>query len=181
MALRKRYAGEPVLSAAEVAQWCRENIDDLQRSLVEDIIVPGVTQMCEAETGAAIRMAEYVEEWPQDRIGHALDKGQVRSINSVTLLRAGADPVPVEDFELEVDQRQGWLFFPRGRPAGRLRIEYLAGVDLAAYPSVKTWLLLQAGALYQQRESLIVGATVADLPLKFLGSMLAEITVPPRF
>lgn len=181
MARRKRYAGDPVLSASEVAQWCREHIDDLQQSLVENIIVPGVTQMCEAETGAAIRTAEYVEDWPQDRLGNALDVGQVRVVSSVNVLRAGADPIPVEGFELEVDQRVGRLIFAGGRPPGRLRIEYVAGVDLDAYPSVRTWLLLQAGTLYQQRESLIVGGTVADLPLKFLGSMLAEITLPPRF
>lgn len=181
MARRKRYAGDPVLTAAEVAQWCREHIDDLQRSLVENIIVPGVTQMCEAETGAAIRTAEYVEDWPQDRLGNVLDVGQVRSISSVSLLRAGADPIPVEGFELEVDQRVGRIVFAGGRPSGRLHIEYVAGVDLDAYPSVRTWLLLQAGTLYQQREALVTGTIVSELPLKFLGSMLAEIAVPPRF
>ena len=182
MARRLSYTGDPVLTAELVAQWCREHVDDLQRELVEGVIVPAVTQMCESETGAAIREAQYQEDWTAaERADGVLDVGQVKSITSVQILRAGAAPEPFTDYELSQDQRVAWLEFPGGRPAGALRVQYLAGVDLDAYPAVKTWLLLQAGTLYQQRESLIVGGTVTDLPLKFLGHMLAEIVVPTRF
>lgn len=66
-------------------------------------------------------------------------------------------------------------------PSGELQITYTAGANLAAYPSVRNWLLLHIGTVYAQRESLVIGASVAELPATYLDSMLSDITVPPRF
>ncbi len=82
---------------------------------------------------------------------------------------------------LRREQRESFLSFPDGRPAGLLRITYKAGADLAAYPAVRNWLLMHIGTVYAQRESLVTGTIVAELPGSFLDHMLAEITVPPRF
>jgi hypothetical protein len=43
------------------------------------------------------------------------------------------------------------------------------------------WLLLNAATAYEFRERFVVGTILAELPSTFTDSMLAEITVPPRF
>lgn len=181
MARRIAYTGDPVLTAKEVIDWVRDDVARLETQLIEQVIIPAVTAMCEAQTGAAIRKATYVEDWAAGRSSTQLDTGQATTVESVVLLQGGNVPLAADQYTLQIGQRVSNLVLGAGVPKGPLRITYTAGVDLAAYPSVYTWLLLQAGTLFQQRESLITGTIVAELPLKFIGSMLAEIEVPPRF
>ncbi|WP_272971044.1 hypothetical protein [Comamonas terrigena] len=181
MARRIAYTGDPVLTARDVIEWVREDVASLELRLIEDVIIPSVTSMCEAETGAAIREATYVEDWAEGRSSTQLDTGQAKTVESVVLLQGDGVPLTADQYSLQIGQRVSNLVLAAGVPRGPLRITYTAGVDLAAYPSVLSWLLLQAGTLFQQRESLITGTIVAELPLKFIGSMLADIEVPPRF
>lgn len=181
MARRIAYTGDPVLTVQDVIDWVRDDVARLETKLIEQVIIPSVTSMCEAETGAAIRKATYVEDWAAGRSSTQLDTGQATTVESVVLLQGVGVLLPAEQYSLQIGQRVSNLVLAAGVPKGPLRITYTAGVDLAAYPSVLSWLLLQAGTLFQQRESLITGTIVAELPLKFIGSMLAEIQVPPRF
>lgn len=186
MARRIRYdSAAHVLTVEDVAAQCRVEADDLQAALVEQVIIPGVTAQAEAKTGAAIRPAVYEEEWPESYgSGHALDVGQADEV--VAILRVEADGSstelqPLPSLRLERGQRESFLHFPQGRPAGRLVIRYHAGADLAAYPGVRQWLLMQAATVHEFRETLVVGTILAELPSHFTDSLLAEITVPPRF
>ena len=183
MAKRIAYTGEPVLVMADVARQCRVEVDDLQPELIEVVIIPGVTAQCEALTGAAIREAIYQDEWPEHyESGHALDVGQVKQVNSVSRMEAdGTLTVLTVARRLRHSQRESFLEFPDGRPAGVLVINYAAGVDLDAYPSVRSWLLIQAGTAFEFRETLIAGTIISKLPDTYLDSLLADITVPPRF
>lgn len=179
MAQRIRYIGEPVLTLEEVTSQT-QGVPLDQEALVRDIIIPGVTAQCEAKTGAAIRRAEYVEDWPATgRFGGCLDVGQAKVISSVQRLDTKELLSPT-DYELAVGQHVSRLSVPgwRGVP---LRITYEAWLDLACYPSVKTWLLMQAATVFGQRETLITGTIVAALPATFLDTLLSDITVPPRF
>lgn len=180
MARRIRYTGQPVLELPEVAAWLRLRSVDRDKDLLEKVLIPGVIGMCEARTGAAIAEAEYQEIWPEYfASGHALDVGQATDVVSIT--KDDGMVIPVAAYRLEQGQRESSLYFDGSRPGGALRINYQAGIDLAAYPSVKTWLLMGVATLYDQRESVVVGQPVAELPSHFLESMLAEITLPPRF
>ncbi len=181
MARRIRYTGQqPVLELAHVAAWLRLRNTDRDKDLIEKVLIPGVVGMCEARTGAAIAEAEYQEAWPAAfASGHALDVGQSSEIISVA--RSDASLVDVAAYRLEQGQRESWLHFDSGRPDGVLLINYRAGIDLDAYPSVRTWLLMGIGTLYDQRESIVIGQPVAELPMDFLESMLADIKLPPRF
>lgn len=179
MARRIRYSGDPVLTVQDVVAWVRDDLANAEEALIRDLIIPTVTTQCETETGAAIRQAEYVEDWPAGLLSRALDMGQAVEVLEVKSLAPGGQILSPAQYSLQVGQRVSHLTLAGG--GGPVRITYKAGVDFEAYPSVKTWLLLQAGTLFQQRESLIAGTTVAELPLKFIGSMLADITVPPRF
>lgn len=183
MARRKQYTGEPVITPEDVAAHRRNDSVLVEADLLRDIIIPGVVAQCEARTGAAIQAARYIETWPAGYAsGHALDIGQAHTVESVDLVSADGAPVPSGAAHyLQQEMRESYLHFPNGRPAGVLQITYQAGVDLAAYPSVRTWLLMQVGTVYAQRETLVVGATVAELPSSFLDSMLSDIELPPRF
>lgn len=183
MARRIAYTGDPVITLAEVAYQCRLDPEDLQPDLIEQVVIPGVTGLAEAITGAAIRQAEYEEEWPEHcGSGHPLDRGQAFEVLSVSRLHESGEVELLNvDTSLRQGSRESVLHFPDGRPPGVLLIRYLAGVSLEAYPSVKTWLLMQAATAHELRESVVVGTILTGLPAKFLGGLLSEIEVPPRF
>lgn len=183
MARRIAYLGAPVLTPQDIATFRRNDAVLVEADLLTNIIIPGVVAQCEARTGAAIHRASYVEHWPAHYpSGHALDVGQATTITALDVIAPDGAPVPsgVAKY-LQQDQRQSYLHFPDGRPAGALRITYEAGVNLDAYPAVKTWLLMTISTVYAQRETLVIGASVAELPSRFIDTMLADIEVPPRF
>ena len=173
MAKRIAYTGPPVLTLEEVARQCRVEVEDLQPELIELIIIPG----------AAIREATYEEEWPPAYgSGHALDVGQVKEVQSVSVRESDGSLTALQvPHVLQHSARESFLLFPAGRPPGRLVIRYSAGVDLDAYPGLKSWMLMHAATAFENRETLIVGTIVAELPTSYMDSLLAEVTVPPRF
>lgn len=183
MARRIEYDGEPVISVEQVADQCRVETGDVQTALVEQVIVPGVTAQCESKTGAAIRGAVYEDEWPESYgSGHSLDVGQASEVLSIQRIEPdGSLADLVVAHRLERGQRESWLHFPQGRPTGRLVIRYRAGADLDAYPGVRLWLLMQAATAHEYRETMVIGTILTELPSHFTDSLLAEITVPPRF
>lgn len=183
MARRIAYTGEPVLTLEQVAYQCRAESEDLQPELINQIIIPGVTAQGESRTGAAIREALYEEDWPAHYpSGHSLDVGQAVAVESVMLLGASGAPVEFTGaVELIQGSKESYLAFPDGRPDGRLRIRYHAGVDLDAHPGVVSWLLMAAETAFAQRGLLIVGQTLTEVPSGFVDHLLADITVPPRF
>ena len=179
MAIRLRYTGEPVITLDEVVEQVRDTATNIQQSLVRDVIIPAVTAQCESITGAAIRLAEYQQAYQPNKAGACwLDHGQVRSIIAVSA--EDGTVVDQADYRIINTQRETAVQ-PIGFPLGFARITYEAGVDLAAYPGVKAWLLMSAATLYNQHELLIVGGTAASVPASYIDHLLAEITVPPRF
>ncbi|MBA1321194.1 hypothetical protein [Pseudomonas plecoglossicida] len=183
MARRIEYTGPPVLTLEQVAYQCRAEPEDLQPELINQIIIPGVTSQGESKTGAAIRKAVYEEDWPPHYpSGHLLDIGQVVSVESIHVLGDAGQVSPFTgQFELIRGGKESYLNFPNGRPQGRLRIRYHAGVDVAAYPGVLSWLLMAAETAFTQRGMLVVGQSLAEMPSSYLDHLLADITVPPRF
>ncbi|MGX1125544.1 hypothetical protein [Pseudomonas sp. HLS-6 TE3448] len=183
MARRIAYTGAPVLTLEQVAYQCRAEPEDLQPELINQIIIPGVTSQGESKTGAAIREAIYEEDWPAAYpSGHSLDVGQVVAVESVVVLGDAGQVSPFTgEVELIQGGRESYLHFPGGRPDGRLRIRYRAGVDLEAYPGVLSWLLMAAETVFTHRGLLVVGQSLAEVPASFVDHLLADITVPPRF
>lgn len=112
------------------------------------------------------------------RFGGWLDVGQVRSVTAVHRLD-GSGQIPPDGYTIEHGMRQS-AFRLQGSEHFPIRIEYEAGIDLDLHPQVRTWLLMQAAALYAQRETL-TAEKLALLPDGFINTMLADITVPPRF
>lgn len=183
MARRVAYSGDAPITLEDVARQCRVEVEDLEPELIEHVIIPGVIAQAESRTGAAIRPAEYSEEWPEQYAsGHALDIGQATEILSVHRVAADGSTVELDAPRyLEQGQRESFLHFPGGRPSGVLRIRYKAGVDPDAYPGARLWLLMGAATAYEFRETMVAGTILTELPSTFLASLLAEIEVPARF
>lgn len=183
MARRISYVGEPVLTLEQVAFQCRAEPEDLQPELINLVIIPGVTVQAESKTGAAIRESIYEEDWPANYpSGHSLDVGQVVAVESVHVLDASGAAEPFTGaVRLIHGSKESYLEFPSGRPDGRLRVRYRAGVDLEAHPGVVSWLLMAAETAFTHRGQLVVGQTLTALPSSFVDHLLADITVPPRF
>lgn len=185
MARRIAYTGAAAITVAEVAAQCRVEAEDLQVDLVELVIIPGVTAQAESKTGAAIRQAVYEEEWPEAYgSGRPLDVGQADQVLSIGRAESDGsitDLLPLPVHRLEIGQRESFLHFPQGRPPGRLVIRYRAGVDLAAYPGVRKWLLMHAATAHQFRETMVTGRALHELAASYLDALLADVAVPPRF
>ncbi|HCA25252.1 MAG TPA: hypothetical protein DEP32_13895 [Pseudomonas sp.] len=186
MARRIAYTGSAVLTVDDVAYQCRVDAEDLQPELIEQIIIPGVTVQAEQRTGAAIREATYEEDWPESRAsGSPLDVGQASEVLKVErILPDGTlEELALADAprHLRRGQRESCLHFTGGRPVGPLRITYKAGLDIEANPGVRNWMLMHAGSAYAQRETWVVGTILASIPSSYMDSLLADITVPPRF
>lgn len=183
MARRIEYTGPPVLSLEQVAFQCRAEPGDLQPELIDLVIIPGVTAQAESMTGAAIREAIYEEYWSERCMPcRSLDVGQVLEIESIMIIGGAAEPTLFTGrVELIHSDKESFLEFPDGRPAGRLRIRYRAGVDLTAHPGVLSWLLMASETAFTHRGALVVGQAMSELPPSFVDHLLADITVPPRF
>ncbi len=69
--------------------------------------------------------------------------------------------------DAKADARSVWINYTAGYGAGN------EAAQQAAVPaSVKSWLLLTVGTLYANRESILSGASVAELPGRFADSLL---------
>jgi hypothetical protein len=178
MARRIAYCGDPPLTKADLTAWLQETSDTVHGAVV-DLIIPAVVAQCETITGAAIRPAIYEEVWHVPyRFGGWLDIGQVVEVTSVKRLDSDVQ-IAADRYVLQRDMRQA-SFRLLGGEQFPIRIEYKAGVDLVVHPQVKAWLLMQAAALYAQRETL-TAEKLNLLPDGFINTMLADITVPARF
>lgn len=101
----------------------------------------------------------------------------VKYIDSAGILQT-LDPAA---YELDKDSSPGWLVPAYGLawPSARavpnaVRVRYTAGYGAAADvpASIKSWMLLAIGTLYSQREVVITGTLVQDLPHYFFDGLL---------
>lgn len=174
------------LTFEEVAFQCRIDDDD-ERDFVERIVIPGARQAAESKSGAAIRKARYVERlsgFPLAEI--SLSVGQIIRVDSIEIRDASGatTTLDADAFELVQLGREA-LLVPEGQArwpfARAVTITYQAGVDLARYPSVRTWMLLAAAWAYDHRELFSEGQPIGEMPGGYADVLLNPITVPPRF
>jgi uncharacterized phiE125 gp8 family phage protein len=113
----------------------------------------------------------YLDRWPQKRFIE-LPFPPLQSVTGVFYTLSGDVEAEFADVVVNLPGRQIVLADNKSWPAGTLtgsnpiRVRFVVGYgDAAAVPaSVKAAMLLTIGHLYANRESVIVGATVAELP-----------------
>ncbi|MFZ5821796.1 MAG: head-tail connector protein [Chloroflexota bacterium] len=175
-------AEEPV-SLSEAKTHLRvEHTDD-------DVLITGLIaaarQAAEARTGRALvtqKWRQTLDAWPDDGVIE-LDKPRLISVESVSYLaidgtRQTLDPAAyqaVTDTLIGTVQPTYGTYWPPCRDTpGSLRVDYTAGYgNAAAVPQpIKGWMLLALATWYAQREALVAGVSLAELPRAVWGSLL---------
>lgn len=193
MAVQLGMVGPEPLTYDEVVAQCRLDPDDddsAERDLIERIVIPAARALAEQATGAAIRKARYREHLPMVPAGQvfAAEKGQAYALESIALgVGPGSPLLDLSRCYLVNGGKESLLYTEQGTwrelvgecPQGLL-VTYLAGIDIDDHPSVRQYLLLAAAWAYRHRELLVLGQTLNELPDRYLLTLLASITVPPR-
>lgn len=194
MAWLLEHIGPEPITIDDVIYQCRLDADDVdggERELIERIVIPAARGLVEQATGAAVRKGVYREHLPSVPRGNvfAVGLGQAYELESVAVgvspaarLLAPADMYLVNSGQeslLYTQSGRSWCEVAGSAPQGLL-ITYKAGFDIANFPSVQQYLLLAAAWAYRHRELLAVGQALHELPERYLLTLLAAITVPPR-
>ena len=194
MALLIAFTGPEPLTYEDVVAQCRLDPDDddsAERDLIERIVIPAARGLAEEATGAAIRKGRYRDHLPRVPAGNAFaaTMGQAFELESIALgATVGAALLDPSAAYLVNSGKESFLYTQQGLPwrdvAGScpqgLMVTYLAGIDIENHPSVRHYLLLASAWAYRHRELLVLGQTLNELPDRYLLTLLAAITVPPR-
>lgn len=172
-------AVEPV--TLEDAKWhCRA--DDADDTLLGALIV-AARESAEHETGRAL--CTQTRELVLDAFPEAfvLRGAPIQSLTSLKYLDTDGveQTLDPQDTLLDKDSEPGYLLPAYGKawPASypvpnAVRVCYTCGYgDASAVPqAIKQWMLLAIGAMYAQRETIIVGTISAGLPDRFWHRLL---------
>lgn len=161
----------------------------------EDALITAMLQSaaasCEHETSRALTTQTWervLDAFPAAGGAIALGMPPVVSIDSVTYRDpAGASQTLAPSaYSLDTVTEPGWLLpavdqaWPDTQPvANAVVVRFTCGVATPAEvpPPLASWILLQVGALYRNREAFAEGRTVAELPNRFTAALLDRYRV----
>lgn len=176
-------ATEPVSVAEAKAHLRVEHSDD---DTLIGALITAARQSAEHELGRALitQTRELVlDTFPAAEID--LQLPDVQSITSVKYIAADtATEVTLAstDYSLDADSTPCWLLpaytvgdWPSTLDtANAVRIRFVAGFGAASDvpAAIRQWMLLAIGTLYAQREAVVAGAALAELPRGYTGGLL---------
>lgn len=174
-------SAEPITLAQLKAQVRQDTTDD---DAVLTLAIAAARAKAENYTGTAIisqTWEQTLDEFPEAEI--ELLKPPVTSITSLSYVdTTGATQVISSgNYTLDAATFPGWVLPAYGTewPATRdqanaVAIRYTTGyVDANAVPAdMRAWLLLTAAFIYAQREVMVLGGKVAEIPARFVDSLL---------
>jgi uncharacterized phiE125 gp8 family phage protein len=173
-------AEEPItLAETRVHLRVEHDADDL---LISGLIT-AARQAAESRTGRALVSQEWratCECWPLEL---TLSPSPLISVEAVTYLDADGvrQTLAPSSYQVVTDTMQGYICpaygatWPTTRiEPGSIRIDYTAGYgNASAVPqSIKVWMLMLIGTWYAQRESIVTGTIVAEVPRGFWEGLL---------
>ena len=172
---------EPITLAQLKAQVRQDTTDD---DAVLTLAIAAARAKAENYTGTAIisqTWEQTLDEFPAAEI--ELLKPPVTSITSLSYVdTTGATQVISSgNYALDAATFPGWLLpaygyeWPETRDqANAVTIRYVTGyADAAAVPGdMRAWLLMTAAFIYAQREVMVLGGKVAEIPSRFCDSLL---------
>lgn len=179
---------EPITLADAKAQLRVDHTGD--DPLITGLIATA-RQAAEARTGRALvtqKWRQTLDAWPIDGVIE-LDKPRLISVEAVSYLdstgtRQTLDPAAyqaVTDTLIGTVQPAYGTDWPACRETpGSIRVDYTAGYgNAAAVPQpIKAWMLLAIATWYGQREAIITGTIVAELPRSFWDGLLDPYRIP---
>lgn len=155
-------------------------------------LIASARQQAEQRTGRALVTQSLectLDEFPDDGDDSIeLPYPQLRSVETVTYLDTDGVRQTLDsgDYQVVTDELIGRILPAYGKAwpshreqPGSVVINYTAGYGAAsAVPQgIKTWMLLAIGAWYAQREGIVAGVSVAELPRDFFAALLDPYVV----
>lgn len=174
-------AAEPI-SLAELKLQCR--VDTTDDDTLLGLFIQAARAKAENYTGTSLMVQTWdqtLDAFPEAEI--ELLRPPVTAITSVTYVDAlGATQTLLSTlYTLDAATFPGWLLpafdspWPDTRDqANAVTIRYATGyANAAAIPGdVRAWLLMTAAFLYTQREVMVLGGKVAEIPSRFIDALL---------
>lgn len=197
---------EPVTTSL-LRQWCRIDSDDSSQDSVLTLLISAARQRAESISGRILveRSIELVmDDLPDSESPVEFPFAPVQSVSYVryrdssnVAQEISGSPTQWELDTVNVPNRMIPLYgtdWPdTSQRAGNVRIGCIAGyaptgspTDEAAYQSVlpdelKLWINARISTWYENREQVVIGATVADLPRDYVDGLLDGLIVHRRF
>lgn len=184
--LKTAPAAEPV-TLDEAKLHCKVDGAD-EDTLITGLIV-AARQQAEHRTGRALITQQW--EYSLDRFPAriALPKPRLASVQSVKYLDAQGvlQTLPDTEYQVITSELVGGIVpaFGKAWPARRVQTDsvvvlYTAGYgNAAAVPaSIKSWMLMAISTMYNQREGIITGTIVAEVPHDFFAGLLDPYWIP---
>lgn len=174
-------ATEPI-TLAQIKAQCR--VDTTDEDAVLTLAIQAARAKAENYTGTAIISQVWeqtLDTFPAAEI--ELLKPPVTAINAVTYVDAegATQTLPGASYALDATTFPGWLLPAYGTEwpvtrdqANAVTIRFTTGyADANAVPGdMRAWLLLTAAFIYAQREVMVLGGKVAEIPARFVDSLL---------
>lgn len=188
MKLITAATSEPI-TLAELKQQCR--VDTSDEDAVLNLAIAAARAKCENYTGRALvnqTWEQTLDEFPEAEI--ELLKPPVSSIVSVKYIDVDGVEQTLSNTLYTLDSAAfpgGWLLpafdtsWPTTRDqANAVAVRYVCGygADSTTVPSdVRMWLLMTAGFVFSQREAFVVNGKIAEIPSRFIDSLLDPYVV----
>ena len=175
-------AGSEPITLTQLKAQCR--VDTTDDDAVLTLAIAAARAKAENYTGTAIisqTWEQTLDAFPEAEI--ELLKPPVTSITSLTYIdTAGAtQTISAGNYALDAGTFPGWLLpaygyeWPETREqANAVTLRYVTGyADATAVPGdMRAWLLMTAAFIYAQREVMVLGGKVAEIPSRFCDSLL---------
>jgi uncharacterized phiE125 gp8 family phage protein len=186
LTLKVAPAAEPV-TLAEAKLHCK--VDGTEDDALITALIVAARQQAEHRTGRALITQQWeqtLDSFPEDSVD--LPKPNLVSVQSVTYLDADGvrQTLAGTEYQVVTDELVGRLLPAYGKSwpscrvqPGSVAINYTCGYgNASAVPeSIKSWIKMAVGTLYAQREGIITGTIVAEVPRDFFAGLLDPFVV----
>jgi uncharacterized phiE125 gp8 family phage protein len=133
--------------------------------------------------GDVFQSSAWLREFSIPDQALVLEKGPVSAVASITYLDMTGQPQTMASTDYTVDASSplaritpvfGKIWPPTLPQIGAVQVQFTAGYgDASAVPSgIKAWMKLRVGALYENREEIVVGTRLTSIDLPFVDRLL---------
>lgn len=179
-------AEEPV-TVAEVMAFIRS---DTSEESALNMFIKSARASAESITRRAIitqTLDLYLDQFPYGDI--ILPRPKVQSVTAITYVDSDGvtQTLSTDNYVLDTVSEPGRvaLAYDYSWPTARnqnnsIKVRYVAGYGLAASvpDGIKHWMLMRIKQMYDQRDQVVTGTIVAELPYKFVDGLLDSFIVP---
>lgn len=176
---------EPV-TVADARRHCRIDDDITEHDALLEVFIQAARERAEQETGRAL-ITRTVRLTVPATARLVLRPAPLGEVSEVKLIDENGIETVVAAGDRRIDQT-GPLpvlllnILTAGAYALQVTMTAGYGATGATVPAaIRSWMLMQVGALFENRESFVVGTTVSPLPLPFIDGLLDPFRLHPGF